>query len=83
MAVLFAHGTRGGDTWAIGAQIRPDGDLLGEITAVGRGQEHASDAALTWIRSHCASNGFEILRVENFNDQYPEAQRPYFALVRS
>lgn len=83
VAVIFAHGTRRtGDTWAVGARTRSDGDLVGEIRTVGGGQEHAANAALKWIREHCASNGFEVLRVENLNDQYSEDQRPHAALIR-
>lgn len=61
---------------------RAKSPLLGEIHTVGRGQEHAADAALKWIRGHCASQGLEILRVEDLNDQYPEDQRPHFAWLR-
>ncbi|MGP8301959.1 tyrosine-type recombinase/integrase [Streptomyces inhibens] len=83
VAVIFAHGARcTGNTWVIGAQTRPGSPLLGEIRTVGRGQEHAGNAALKWIRDHCASQGLEILRIENLNDQYPEDQREHFALLR-
>ncbi|WP_330340196.1 tyrosine-type recombinase/integrase [Streptomyces sp. NBC_00557] len=83
VATIFAHGAlQTGSTWAIGAQTRPGTDLLGEIRTKGHGQEHAANAALEWIRMHCASNGLELVRVENLNERYPEDQRPYFSLLR-
>ncbi|WP_407286474.1 tyrosine-type recombinase/integrase [Streptomyces sp. BP-8] len=83
IAVLFAHGARqSGDTWAVGAQIQPDSELLGMITLASRGQDGAANAAVKWIRDHCASNGLELVRVENFNDRYPEEQRSDFSLTR-
>lgn len=83
IAVFFAHGARqSGDTWAVGAQNEPDSDLLGMITLAGRGQDDAANAAVKWIRDHCASNGLELVRVENFNDRYPEEQRADFSLTR-
>ncbi|MET8677025.1 tyrosine-type recombinase/integrase [Streptomyces sp. NPDC004647] len=83
VAVIFAHGARqSGNTWGIGAQTRPDSEPLGKIRTVGRGQEHAADAALKWIREHCTDHDLEILRVENLNDQYPEEQREHFSLLR-
>ncbi|MET7718572.1 hypothetical protein [Streptomyces sp. NPDC005407] len=83
VAVIFAHGARHtGNTWVVGAQTGPDSPMLGEIRTVGRGQEHAANAALKWIRDHCASQGLEVLRIENLNDEYPEDQRKDFALLR-
>jgi integrase len=83
MAVIFAHGARrSGHTWDIGAQTRPGSAVLGKIRTVGRGQEHAADAALQWIREHCAIKALEILRVENLNDQYPQEQREGLSLLR-
>lgn len=83
LAVLFAHGARqSGDTWAVGAQPRPDSDLVGLVTLAGRGQEDAANAAVKWIRDHCAANDLELVRVENFNDRYPEEQRSDFSLTR-
>ncbi len=83
IAVFFAHGARQpGGTWAVGAQTQPDSDLLGMITLAGRGQDDAANAAVKWIRDHCAANELELARVENFNDRYPEEQRPDFSLTR-
>jgi integrase len=83
LAVLFAHGARQpDDTWAVGAQPRPDADLLGIVTLTGRGQDDAANAAVRWIRQHCAANDLELVRVENFNDRYPEEQRSDFSLTR-
>jgi integrase len=83
LAVIFAHGARqSGQTWAIGAQTRPDTDLLGMVELTGRGQDDAANAAIRWIRDHCAANDLELVRVENFNDRYPEEQRPDFSLTR-
>ncbi|MGW0542272.1 tyrosine-type recombinase/integrase [Streptomyces griseoincarnatus] len=83
IAVFFAHGARqSGDTWAVGAQAQPDSDLLGMITLAGRGQDDAANAAVKWIRDHCAANDLELVRVENFNDRYPEDQRADFSLTR-
>lgn len=83
LAVLFAHGARqSGDTWAVGTQTQPDSDLLGLIELAGRGQEDAANASVKWIRDHCAANGLELVRVENFNDRYPEEQRTNFSLTR-
>ncbi|MFD8379033.1 tyrosine-type recombinase/integrase [Streptomyces sp. NPDC059679] len=83
IAVFFAHGVRqSGDKWAVGAQPQPDSDLLGMITLAGRGQDDAANAAVKWIRDHCAANDLELVRVENFNDRYPEEQRAGFSLTR-
>ncbi|MFD0650031.1 tyrosine-type recombinase/integrase [Streptomyces malaysiensis subsp. malaysiensis] len=83
VAVIFAHGARDTEnTWVVGAQTGPQCPLLGEIRTVGRGQEHAADAALKWVRGHCADREMEILRIQNLSDQYPEDQRPHFALLR-
>ncbi|EST24207.1 tyrosine-type recombinase/integrase [Streptomyces roseochromogenus] len=83
VAVFFAHGARqSADTWAVGAQPHPDADLLGMITMAGRGQDDAANAAVKWIRDHCAANDLELVRVENFNDRYPEEQRSAFSLTR-
>ncbi|AJC58541.1 site-specific integrase [Streptomyces sp. 769] len=83
MAVLVTHGVRqSGNTWAVGAQTQPDSDLLGMITLAGRGQDDAANAAVKWVRDHGAANGLELVRVENFNDRYPEEQRADFSLTR-
>lgn len=83
IAVFFAHGARqSGDTWVVGAQRQPGTDLLGVITLSGRGQDDAANAAVKWIRDHCAANELELVRVENFNDRYPEEQRADFSLTR-
>ncbi|MFI9391933.1 tyrosine-type recombinase/integrase [Streptomyces bauhiniae] len=83
LAVFYAHGARqSGDSWAVGAQPQPNADLLGLISMVGRGQDDASNAAVKWIRDHCAAADLELVRVENFNDEYPEEQRADFSLVR-
>ncbi|MEU8560509.1 tyrosine-type recombinase/integrase [Streptomyces cyaneofuscatus] len=83
VAVFFAHGARqSGDTWAIGAQPQPGADVLGLISLAGRGQDDAANAAVRWIRDHSSANELELVRVENFNDQYPEDQRTDFSLVR-
>ncbi|OLZ66537.1 hypothetical protein AV521_26915 [Streptomyces sp. IMTB 2501] len=83
VAVFFAHGARqSADTWAVGAQPHPDADLLGMITMAGRGQDDAANAAVKWVRDHCAANDLELVRVENFNDRYPEEQRTSFSLTR-
>ncbi|WP_369258927.1 tyrosine-type recombinase/integrase [Streptomyces sp. R35] len=83
LATLFAHGARqSGNTWAVGAQTRPDSDLLGMVTLTGRGQDDAANAAVRWIRDHCVANGLELIRVENFNDRYPPEQQADFSLTR-
>lgn len=83
IAVFFAHGARqSGDNWCVGAQPQPDSDLLGMITLAGRGQDDAANAAVKWIRDHCAVNDLELVRVENFNDRYPEEQQADFSLTR-
>ncbi|MFC7817676.1 tyrosine-type recombinase/integrase [Streptomyces sp. NPDC057367] len=83
IAVFFAHGARqSGGTWAIGAQPHPDSDLLGMITLTGRGQDDAANAAVKWVRDHCSASDLELVRVENFNDRYPEEQRADFSLTR-
>ncbi|TFE55559.1 hypothetical protein E3E14_05310, partial [Streptomyces sp. ICN441] len=83
IAVFFAHGARqSGGTWAVGAQPHPDPDLLGMITLAGRGQDDAANAAVRWVRDHCSASGLELVRVENFNDRYPEEQRTDFSLTR-
>ncbi|MFE0255149.1 tyrosine-type recombinase/integrase [Streptomyces sp. NPDC059010] len=83
LAVLLAHGARQPDgTWAVGAQTRPDADLLGMVTLTGHSQDDAANAAVRWIRDHCAANNLELVRVENFNDRYSEEQRPDFSLTR-
>ncbi|WP_145497460.1 tyrosine-type recombinase/integrase [Streptomyces sp. CFMR 7] len=83
IAVFFAHGAKqSDDTWVVGAQTRPDSDLLGMIRLTGRGQDDAANAAVKWIRDHCSAQGLELVRVENFNDRYPEEQRPSFSLTR-
>ncbi|GAA0935490.1 MULTISPECIES: tyrosine-type recombinase/integrase [Streptomyces violaceusniger group] len=83
IAVFFVHGARqSGDAWAVGAQTQPGSDLLGMITLSGRGQDDAANAAVKWIRDHCTANDLELVRVENFNDRYPEEQRAGFSLTR-
>ncbi|WP_405803354.1 tyrosine-type recombinase/integrase [Streptomyces sp. NBC_01187] len=83
IAVFFGHGERqSDDTWAVGAQTQPDSDLLGMITLTGRGQDEAANAAVKWIRDHCTANDLELVRVENFNDRYPEDKRAGFSLTR-
>ncbi|MBO3682601.1 hypothetical protein [Streptomyces sp. NEAU-YJ-81] len=83
IAVFFARGARkSGDTWAVGAQTQPGSDLLGMITLAGRGQDDAVNAAVKWIRDHCTTHDLELVRVENFNDRYPEEQRADFSLTR-
>ncbi|MFJ2202734.1 tyrosine-type recombinase/integrase [Streptomyces violaceusniger] len=83
IAVFFAHGARqSGDTWAVGAQAQPGSDLLGMITLSGRGQDAAANAAVKWLRDDCTANDLELVRVENFNDHYPEEQRAEFSLMR-
>ncbi|MFE4669975.1 hypothetical protein ACFRI7_24530 [Streptomyces sp. NPDC056716] len=37
---------------------------------------------MKWIRGHCAANELELVRVENFNDRYPEEQRSDYSLTR-
>jgi hypothetical protein len=63
-------------------QPQPDSDLIGVITLAGRGQDDAANAAVKWIRDHCAANDLELVRVENFNDRYPEELRADFSLTR-
>ena len=83
LATLFAHGARqSGNTWAVGAQTRPDSDLLGMVALTGLGQDDAANAAVRWIRHHCVENGLELVRVENFNDRYPPEQQADFSLTR-
>ncbi|MEU6557093.1 hypothetical protein ABZ915_43665 [Streptomyces sp. NPDC046915] len=83
IAVFFTHGARqSGDKWAVGAQTQPDADLLGMITLAGRGQDDAANAAVKWIRDHCAANDLELVRVENLTDRYAEDQRTDFSLTR-
>ncbi|WP_369169160.1 hypothetical protein AB5J49_15165 [Streptomyces sp. R28] len=52
------------------------------ITLAGRGQDNAANAAVKWMRDHCTANDLELVRVENFNDRYPEEQRADFSLTR-
>ncbi|WP_432252145.1 hypothetical protein [Streptomyces sp. HNM1019] len=52
------------------------------ITLAGRGQDDSANAAVKWIRGHCTANDLELVRVENFNDRYPEEQRDEFSLTR-
>jgi hypothetical protein len=81
IAVFFAHGAQqSGGTWAVGAQSRPGSDLLGTIVLTARGQDDAANAAVKWIRDRRSAN--ELVRVENFNDRYPEEQRAKFSLTR-
>lgn len=83
ITVFFTHGVRqSGDTWEVGAQAQPDSDLLGMISVAGGGQDDAANAALKWVRDRCAANDLELVRVENFNDRYPEDQRSDFSLTR-
>ncbi|MFF7092822.1 tyrosine-type recombinase/integrase [Streptomyces rubradiris] len=83
ITVFFAHGARqSGNTWAVGAQTQPGSDLLGVISLTGRGQDDAANAAVKWIRDHCTANDLELVRVENFNDRYPDEQRADFSLIR-
>ncbi|MEV0438453.1 tyrosine-type recombinase/integrase [Streptomyces spectabilis] len=83
VVALFVHAARySGGLWVVGAQLRHDSDALGEIRANSKGPEQTCDAAIKWISEHCASNGYELLRMENHSDRYTEDQRPYFALMR-
>ncbi|WP_171053099.1 hypothetical protein [Streptomyces marianii] len=52
------------------------------ITLTGRGQDDAANAAVKWGRGHCSASDLELVRVENFNDRYPEEQRADFSLTR-
>lgn len=52
------------------------------VLLTGRGHDNAANAALRRIRDHCAENDVELVRVENFNDHYPEEQRSDFSLTR-
>ncbi|MGV9851109.1 hypothetical protein ACWDWU_20410 [Streptomyces sp. NPDC003442] len=77
VAVIFAHGSRDtGNTWVVGAQTGPQCPLLGEIRTVGRGQEHAADAALKWVRGHCADREMEILAPDRMGRTCPNGARP-------
>lgn len=83
VAVFFAHGAcQSGDAWTVGARTQPDSDLLGMVTLAGRGQDDAANAAVKWMRDHCATNDLELVRIENFNEQYREDQRKHFSLLR-
>ncbi|MFF7711508.1 hypothetical protein [Streptomyces sp. NPDC007988] len=83
IAVFIAHGARqSGGTWAVGAQPHPDSDLLGMIPLTGRGQDDAANAAVKWVRDHCSASDLELVRVENFNNRYPEEQRADSSLTR-
>ncbi|MEW2081008.1 hypothetical protein [Streptomyces sp. NPDC005283] len=53
-AVVYAHAARYGGLWAVGAPLRHDGELLGEISAPVRSTEQAAAAAEKWLREHCA-----------------------------
>nr|WSY55110.1 hypothetical protein OG999_36585 [Streptomyces sp. NBC_00886] len=37
---------------------------------------------MKWIRDHCTANGLELVRVEIFNDRYPEERQSDFSLTR-
>ncbi|MER7930178.1 hypothetical protein ABTY96_44930 [Streptomyces sp. NPDC096057] len=52
------------------------------VTLAGRGRDDAATAAVKWMRDHRAANDLELVRIENFNEQYQEDQRQHFALLR-
>ncbi|MGW7523800.1 tyrosine-type recombinase/integrase [Streptomyces sp. NPDC054783] len=80
--VLFAHGARQpGEKRAVGAQTQPDTDLRGVVILAGRGQDDAANAKVKRIRDHRTAHDLELVRVENFNDRYPEDQRADFSLT--
>ncbi|MEV5876091.1 hypothetical protein AB0L75_18010 [Streptomyces sp. NPDC052101] len=37
---------------------------------------------MKWIRDHCAADGLELVRAENFSERSPEEQRAAFSLAR-
>jgi hypothetical protein len=54
LLVPEAHASRA-TPGAVGAQTRPDSDLLGLVTLTGRGQDDAANAAVRRIRDHGAA----------------------------
>jgi hypothetical protein len=82
LAVLYAHAVSYGDLWAVGALLRHDGELLGEIRAPVRSPEQAAGAAEKWLRGHCTEGSLQLVRVENLHAAVPEDQRQHLTLVR-
>ncbi|WP_329317890.1 tyrosine-type recombinase/integrase [Streptomyces sp. NBC_01262] len=82
MAVLFVHGASNGGLWTIGLRARSKGAVLGEIRATLRTPEQAAAATEKWLQEYCASTGFKVVHVENWNDRLPEEQRSHAILSR-
>ncbi|UGY92310.1 hypothetical protein [Streptomyces gobiensis] len=69
--------------WAIGAQLTPDGDVLGKIgTAPEPNPEAAMEAVQLWIKNYCDRNGLTLLSAENLNRHPRPSWPPYSVLAR-
>ncbi|MFF7613563.1 tyrosine-type recombinase/integrase [Streptomyces lavendulae] len=84
VAVLFAHAASygRGALWAIGVQAAAGGEVFGQIHAEVQAAERAAATAEAWLRTHCAEQGYEVIRTESLADQIPDDQKKTMTLVR-
>jgi hypothetical protein len=94
LAVIMLSGGRYGGDWVIGASASDDGPRLGEFmteagssrTALERDPRYpdlAIETAFTWLMGEAPKRGWRVVGFECLNDQYGEAERPYFCLARA
>lgn len=94
LAVIMLSGGRYGGDWAIGASTNADGEKLGELrTEAGssrRELEHdprypylAIETAFAWLTGEVQRHGWRVVAFDCLNDQYGEAERPYFCLAQA
>ncbi|MFF0061655.1 hypothetical protein ACFYRC_08915 [Streptomyces sp. NPDC005279] len=70
-AVAYAHAASYGGLWAVGAPLRHDGELLGEISAPVRSTEQAAAAAEKWLREHSAEGSLQLVESRICTRLYP------------
>lgn len=94
LTVIFLSGGRYGGDWVISASIRADGDQLGTFTTdAGLSRpalvndphypDLAIETAFIWLMSEARKHGWRVVSFECLNDQYREAERPYFCVARA
>lgn len=80
---VYVQGSRYvGGPWAVGVVVEAGGPALGGIRTEPGDADRVLASALAWVREYCAVQGLVVARVENLNDQVPDALRPVQALGR-
>lgn len=97
LAVIMLSGGRYGGDWVIGASASADGGVLGVLgelrTEAGSSKATlerdprypylAIETAFIWLVGEAHRHGWRVVGFECLNDQYGEAERPYFCLARA